>query len=230
MLVSRVIRQRRSVRNVFQNRCFSYIYLLKNCRHCDLFFWYPIVLGFNEWHFCDHCGLHFIANLQLHRCIHLGMFREDIAHGNRLFQRRGKGTRCHAAHFLATLRIVDDGPFSGRRFHPSNTHSFLGGFAQFARRPDNVLEPEESAFRTSAGGNGPAQGGGHRIDGAVNVVAVEAEARFQTQGIPRAQSGRIDIGIAEELGRQCDRLFRWYGYFKTIFSSVSTTKGKFSVS
>src|SRR5690606_12036444 len=125
-----------------------------------------------------------------------GVFRRDVAHGDRRIDAGAEAARRDRADLLA-LVVQHFGAFAGRRaaFGPDAGQLAADAVSElllYDRRAG------KAAFLAAALRDRPVESGLDRRRRGVDVVAVQAEAGLEAQGIARAESDRLHFRLAQQ--------------------------------
>ena len=74
--------------------------------------------------------------------------------------------------------------------------------------------------------HGPQQIRFHRCGAGINVIAMQAQAGFQTQRVARTQTDRFDFGLCQQGAGQCVGLCVVHRDLKTVFAGVAAAGQK----
>ena len=129
---------------------------------------------------------------------------EHVPHGDVLLEHGRESATGDLAN-LGAVGCEDLGPGSrGRAFANLEADASLGdGRGCLELRLDDVAA-DEIALLAAGLADGPGQAGFDGTNVLVEVVAVEAQARLQAEGIARAEAAHAGVGVLEELLREGD--------------------------
>lgn len=155
-----------------------------------------------------------------------------VAHGDILPQRRGRTSRRHLTHALA-LVVHDLGALArGRSLDHEADTTTRGRRPAFARGYqlwEDDVGAVEAAFLAARLCDDPGEAAFDGGGAVVQVVAVEAHARFETQAVARAQAGQPQFvaprGLQEVRGHG-DRVLGRDGDLEAVFAGVTAAGGE----
>ena len=175
-----------------------------------------------ERHFHDLRGERFAAHHQLDLGADGRVARLDIAHCNRAIHRRAESARRDAAD-LRAARIENFRPLPRRcatlgQDADALTFRAVREFGSDARRTRISTALAPSLL------NAPGEIGFDRRGRRVDVVAVEAQARFEAETVARPEANRRDARIGEQAFGESDDVVLVHGDLVAVLAGVARTR------
>mmetsp|Transcript_23477 Transcript_23477/g.79940 ORF Transcript_23477/g.79940 Transcript_23477/m.79940 type:complete len:631 (+) Transcript_23477:1146-3038(+) len=139
----------------------------------------------HERHFGHRRVVHLVAHLHLELGPRLGQRLVDVAHGDVLLQARGEAARGYLPDLVA-VEVQHLGVLPGRGAGGDEAHAALRHALRHVL--GHRLAAQEVELLAAALADGPRQARLHGADVLLEVVAVQAQARLEPEGVARAQA------------------------------------------
>ncbi len=183
----------------------------------------------DKWQLDNFHGDWLAAHDGVHAGAHGGVLRTHIGHGNGLVQHGAEQTAGDFAQALAG-QTVHFRVFTHRHtLQAQQAHAHARECARRARKlrqhAGRAGEPAGACtVGTSHFLHGPIQGPFHRRGGGVQIIAIQAQAGFQAQGIACTQANGFDFGLRQQRARQRLGVGRWHRNLEAVFAGVTTAR------
>src|SRR5262245_60719938 len=173
----------------------------------------------DERQWCNRGGECLAPHHEIDRRADLGAIGRDVAHGNRSAHARAEAARGNNAKRIAQqsqdLRAIAGGRAA---IGPDANTLALWAAGQLGL---NAAGTRESALAAAALLHGPRKTGLDRARGLIDVMAPEAQARFETQGIASTKADGLNRLILEQQLPQRLGMLGWDGNFEAILPRVA---------